>query len=61
MRRSPLPLTLMSIVGAAAAVAISSWGTTALAACPPASSPGTVGLWAADWGGAAAGRTSAEW
>jgi hypothetical protein len=61
MRRPPLPLTLISIVGAAAAVALSSWGTTALAASPPVSSPGTVGLWAADWGGAAASRTSAEW
>ncbi|MGD1033918.1 MAG: putative glycoside hydrolase [Candidatus Dormibacteria bacterium] len=61
MRRSPLHLTLTSIVGAAAAVAISSWGTTALAASPPVSRPGTVGLWAADWGGAAASRTTAEW
>ena len=61
MRRPPLPLTFISIVGAAAAVAISSWGTTALAASPPVSRPGTVGLWAADWGGAAGGRTSAEW
>lgn len=61
MRRTPLPLTLISIVGAAAAVALSSLGTAVLAACPPTSSPGTVGLWAADWGGAAASRTSAEW
>jgi hypothetical protein len=61
MRRTPQSLTLVSVVGAAAAVAMSWGGTTALAASPPVSCPGTVGLWAADWGNAAAGRTAAEW
>jgi hypothetical protein len=61
MRHTPLSLAVATLVGASLVGALSFGSVSALAATPPTSTLGTVGLWAADWGGAAGSRTGAGW
>jgi hypothetical protein len=61
MRHTRPSLALVPLLGAAVVGALSFGSVTAMAASPPRSTPGSVGLWAADWGNAAATRTTAGW
>ena len=61
MRRTPHTLSLASAAAMALAGILGTAGSPVLAASPPTSTPGTIGLWAADWGNAASTRTTQGW